>query len=236
MNIYIYQLLIVAGIHALAVISPGPDFVLVSRLSLSYSRKIGLAGAVGIALGIGVHIAYSILGIGTLIASSVLLFNTIKILGALYLVYIGVISIRQSSREPDENKLENASRDFKKKRSVYLDFSSRESEDMTYIKALRLGFLTNVLNPKATLFILAVFTQVITPATPKFIQLVYGVEMIFATVLWFSIVAFFLSTDYVARKIKRVGGVVDKITGAVLIALGLKILLESQSTGTANLD
>jgi threonine/homoserine/homoserine lactone efflux protein len=46
----------------------------------------------------------------------------------------------------------------------------------------------------------------------------------------------YFMTDFVARKIKRVGGVVDKITGAVLIALGLKILLESQPTGTANLD
>ena len=99
MNIYISQLLIVAGIHALAVISPGPDFVLISRLSLSYSRKIGFAGAIGVALGIGVHIVYSILGIGALIASSVILFNIIKILGALYLIYIGVMSFKQSKNK-----------------------------------------------------------------------------------------------------------------------------------------
>lgn len=207
MNIYISQLLIVAGIHALAVISPGPDFVLISRLSLSYSRKIGFAGAIGVALGIGVHIVYSILGIGALIASSVILFNTIKMLGALYLIYIGVMSFKQS----------------KNKRPVN---SVRLEQDMTYCKALKLGFLTNVLNPKATLFILAVFTQVITPATPKWIQIAYGVEMIVATAVWFSVVAFFLSTDFISRKIQSAKGIIEKITGVMLTALGIKILLE----------
>ena len=207
MNIYISQLLIVAGIHALAVISPGRDFVLISRLSLSYSRKIGFAGAIGVALGIGVHIVYSILGIGALIASSVILFNIIKILGALYLIYIGVMSFKQSKNKSSVN-------------------SVRLEQDMTYSKALRLGFLTNVLNPKATLFILAVFTQVITPTTPKLIQIVYGVEMIVATAVWFSVVAFFLSTDFISRKIQSAKGIIEKITGVVLTALGIKILLE----------
>ena len=207
MNIYISQLLIVAGIHALAVISPGPDFVLISRLSLSYSRKIGVAGAIRVALGIGVHIVYSILGIGALIASSVILFNIIKILGALYLIYIGVMSFKQSKNKSSVN-------------------SVRLEQDMTYSKALRLGFLTNVLNPKATLFILAVFTQVITPTTPKLIQIVYGVEMIVATAVWFSVVAFFLSTDFISRKIQSAKGIIEKITGVVLTALGIKILLE----------
>lgn len=207
MNIYLSQLLIVAGIHALAVISPGPDFVLISRLSLSYSRKIGFVGAIGVALGIGVHILYSILGIGALIASSVIFFNTIKILGALYLIYIGVMSFKQSKNKSPAS-------------------SVRLQEDVTYTEALKLGFLTNVLNPKATLFILAVFTQVITPSTPKFIQVIYGLEMILATALWFSVVAFFLSTDYISRKIQSAKGIIEKITGVVLTVLGIKILLE----------
>lgn len=213
MNIYISQLLIVAGIHALAVISPGPDFVLVSKLSLSYSRRMGFAGAIGVALGIGMHIAYSILGISAVIAGSVLLFNSIKILGALYLIYIGVMSFK-SPKKHSENSLEGH------ESAVSLE------KDMTWKKAFKSGFLTNVLNPKATLFILAVFTQVITPSTPKWIQVGYGLEMVIATALWFSVVAMFLSTDYVSRKIQSVKGLIEKATGVVLTALGIKILLE----------
>ncbi len=221
MNIYITQLLVVAGVHALAVISPGPDFVLVSKLSLSYSRKMGFAAAIGVALGIGVHIAYSILGISALIASSVFLFNLIKILGALYLIYIGIMSFKKDDMVNKEKVVESKGVDVESVVSVV-------NTSMNLGKAMKLGFLTNVLNPKATLFILAVFTQVITPATPKFVQVIYGMEMIVATGLWFSIVAFFLSTKYIARKIKHINGVVDKITGLVLIALGLKILIDAE--------
>ncbi|MCF7865683.1 MAG: LysE family transporter [Candidatus Pacebacteria bacterium] len=217
MNIYILQLLTVAGIHALAVISPGPDFVLISKLSLSYSRKIGFMGAIGIALGIGLHVTYSILGIGTLIASSVLLFNTIKILGALYLIYIGLMSFRKA-------------KDSKPKSISITELSNeiQNKEKMNSWKAMKSGFLTNALNPKATLFILAVFTQVINPSTPTFIQIGYGLEMVLATTLWFSIVSFFLSTDLVSRKMKSIKGVIEKITGVVLTALGLKILLSAK--------
>lgn len=212
MNIYIIQLLTVAGIHALAVISPGPDFVLISKLSLSYSRKIGFAGAIGVALGIGLHITYSILGIGALIASSVLLFNTIKILGALYLIYIGLMSFRKT-------------KDSKTISITELSDDIQIKDGMTPLRALKSGFLTNALNPKATLFILAVFTQVITPATPKLIQVAYGVEMIVATAVWFSVVSFFLSTDFISQKIQSAKGIIEKITGVVLTALGIKILL-----------
>jgi RhtB (resistance to homoserine/threonine) family protein len=223
MNIYISQLLIVAGIHALAVISPGPDFILVSKLSLSYSRKIGFAGAIGVALGIGVHIAYSILGISALIASSVFLFSLIKILGALYLIYIGIMSFKKSETA-DTSKAVESSEEEKVTTSPVANPTATPS--MNFSRAIKSGFLTNVLNPKATLFILAVFTQVITPTTPKFIQAIYGLEMILATGIWFSIVAFFLSTDYVSRKIQNVKGAIDKITGVVLTALGIKILVE----------
>lgn len=215
MNIYITQLLIVAGIHALAVISPGPDFVLVSKLSLSYSRRIGFAGAIGVALGIGVHVAYSILGISALIAGSIVLFNTIKILGALYLIYIGVMSFRKSKPKSEKQITKEVD-----------GADVVKNETISRAKALKAGFLTNVLNPKATLFIMAVFTQVITPETPKWIQVGYGLEMVLATALWFAIVAFFLSTDVVARKIESAKGIIDKTTGVVLTALGLKILLE----------
>ncbi len=229
MNIYISQLLIVAGIHALAVISPGPDFLLVSKYSLSYSRKIGIASAVGVALGIGVHITYCILGIGAIIASSVLLFNVIRICGALYLIYLGLSSFRKNEK-PDVKKINGDNKST-------LQDVEQDIEHATVVKlhkvvtvksALKAGFLTNVLNPKATLFILAVFTQVIDPATPKWVEAVYGLEMIGATALWFSVVAVSLSTDYFARKIEAAKDVIDKVTGVALTALGLKILLSSK--------
>ncbi len=207
MDIYIYQLLLVAGIHALAVISPGPDFILVTKYSIAHSRKIGIGAALGIALGISVHVVYSLLGLGVLISSSVLLFNTIKIAGALYLIYIGIMSFRSSKAKT-------------------LGIDKLEVKKISFVQSIKDGFLTNVLNPKATLFFVAVFTQIITPETPRWIQMMYGTEMMIATAAWFSIVALCFSAEYFSKKIQAMKCVLDKVTGAVLTALGVKILLE----------
>src|SRR3990167_6853963 len=94
---YLPIILTVALIHFLAVISPGPDFIMILRNSLIYSRKKGMFSAVGLGLGIMVHIIYSLVGIGLLISQSIVLFNIIKFLGAGYLIYIGVKSLLSKS-------------------------------------------------------------------------------------------------------------------------------------------
>src|SRR5579884_29193 len=129
---YLGIILTVALIHLLAVVSPGPDFMMVTRNSLIYSRKTGIYSAVGLGLGILVHVTYSLVGIGLLIAKSILLFNTIKFLGAAYLIYIGYKSLTSKSSDlemVDQNR----------------------KNDISRLQAVRIGFLTNVTNPKATL-------------------------------------------------------------------------------------
>ena len=88
------ELLAVITITLLAVISPGPDFAMVTRNSLLLSRRAGVLTAVGIGLGVLVHVAYTLLGLGLLIQQSLWLFNAIKLLGAAYLVYLGLKMLR----------------------------------------------------------------------------------------------------------------------------------------------
>ena len=209
---FLPQLLTVAIIHLLAVMSPGPDFVIVTKNSLSYSRKIGTYTALGVALGIIVHVTYSLFGIGFLISKSIILFTIIKLLGAFYLIWIGVKALRSKP-----SKIENDLTPIKKEK------------DMTSLGAIKNGFLVNVLNPKATLFFLALFTQVISPATPKAIQLIYGIEMTIATFVWFSVVAYFFSHSKLKVKIQKIAHHIDKITGLALIALGIKVALSSKN-------
>ena len=133
-------------IHFLAVISPGPDFFMAIKNSLTYSRKIGIFTAVGFGLGIGVHVFYSIAGVALLISESIVIFSIIKYLGVAYLLYIGVKSLLA--------------------KPTYLQIEKQKhKKEVTPIKAIFQGFLTNVLNPKATLFFLSLFTLVITPET-----------------------------------------------------------------------
>lgn len=83
------ELIAVALITILATVSPGPDFAMVTRNSYLYGRNSGLLAALGIALGVQVHVFYTMFGIGLIIAHSPSLFTFIKIAGALYLIVIG---------------------------------------------------------------------------------------------------------------------------------------------------
>jgi RhtB (resistance to homoserine/threonine) family protein len=209
MTIFLAQFLTVAMVHLLAVISPGPDFAMVTRNSIIYSRKTGIYTSVGIAAGILVHVAYSLLGIGFIIAKSIVLFNVIKFVGAGYLIYIGYKSLRAKPSAQVETDV------------------AVVKKDIGSWASFKIGFLTNALNPKATLFFLALFTQIIDPATPKTVQFAYGIEMMVITFVWFAIVSLFFSNSLIRSKIGKVQHYVERVTGAVLIALGIKVALTS---------
>lgn len=93
-------------VHLLAVMSPGPDFIMVMKNALTYSRKAGIWTAIGIATGISVHVFYSLAGLAFIIAQSILLFNTFKLLGAAYLIYLGIKSfLRESASCLNDSKM-----------------------------------------------------------------------------------------------------------------------------------
>lgn len=193
-------------IHLLAVISPGPDFIVAVKNSLSYSRKTGIRTAVGFGAGIAVHIFYCLAGIAVIISKSIIVFSIIKFLGAGYLVYIGIRSL------------------FSKSSKIKLG-EHQKKEDISPLAAIKIGFLTNVLNPKATLLFLSLFTLVISPETPKVIMGIMGGIMIINTILWFSLVAIFLSQRKIRSAFERFQGIFNKTLGGLLILLGIKVAL-----------
>ncbi len=197
--------LTVAFVHLLAVASPGPDFAIVVKQSVTQSRKIVLWTAFGVALGILVHVAYSLLGIGFIISQSILLFTTIKLLGAAYLLFIGWKAL--TAKKPHQS----------------LSPSDAPPRQMSAWNAVKVGFLCNALNPKATLFFVALFTQVIAPTTPIALQLFYGLYMSVATFVWFSMLGSVLTMQIIRRHIDVFHLWAERMMGAVLIALGLKV-------------
>lgn len=210
---YIAEFFTVAAVHLLAVASPGPDFVLISRNALAYSRRTGVYTALGMALGILVHVTYSLVGIGFIISQSVVLFSVIKLLGAGYLVYVGYQCLRARPQPKPEEGVAVAP----------------SKADLTAPAALRMGFVTNVLNPKATLFFLALFTQVIDPHTPKPVQALYGLEMAVMTFVWFAAVATVLSHGLVRNRFAAAQHRLEHVFGFALVALGIKVALSSRN-------
>lgn len=206
---YLPEFLTVVVVHLLAVISPGPDFIMISRNSLVYSRRTGVYSALGLGLGILVHVFYSLVGISLILSRSLLLFSAIKYLGAAYLIYVGVRSLAARPPGPAGG-------------------AAGRRRDLPPGAALRLGFLTNVLNPKATLFFFALFTQVIHPETPKWIQVLYGLEMSVMTFAWFALVATVLAHAAVQARFAAAQARLEQLFGVVLIGLGIKVALFSR--------
>lgn len=195
--------LAVAVITVLAVIAPGADFAMIVRNSYLHGRRTGLLGALGVAAGVLVHVTYTMLGVGLLIASSTFLFTVIKLVGAAYLVYIGV-------------------RTFRTRGEVTVDLANKT--ELTPFAALRTGFLTNVLNPKTTLFVVSTFAQVVSPGTPVLQQVGYGLFMSLAHLLWFGVVAVFFSHDRMRTLMLRGQKVLNKVIGSVLAGLGVSLV------------
>lgn len=195
----------VALIHLLAVASPGPDFAIVVRESVVHGRRAGVFCALGVGTGIFVHVAYSLLGIGLIVSQSIVLFNALKWLAAAYLLYIGFKALRARPAAPGALQ-EQAAAPARTPRGAFVT-----------------GFVTNGLNPKATLFFLSLFTVVINPHTPLLVQGGYGVYLAVATAVWFCLVAMLFSQQRVRDGFARMGHWFDRLMGAVLVGLGIKL-------------
>lgn len=205
---YLNEFLLVALVHLLAVISPGPDFAVVIRNSVSAGRQAGLMTALGVGSGIFLHVAYSLLGIGIIVSQSVWLFNLLKLLAGGYLLYIGIKALAARPQQPASDVA-----------------VTTRIKLLAPRKAFSIGFITNGLNPKATLFFLSLFTLVISPQTPVLVQAGYGLYLAIATTLWFCLVALLFSQPAVRRGFSRMGHWFDRLMGAVLVGLGLHLAL-----------
>lgn len=188
------ELFAVMTITLLAVISPGADFAMISRNSLLYGKRAGLAAALGIGLGVQVHVMYTLLG-ARLLQQTPLLLQLLRVLGAGYLVYVGWSTFRSGAVN------ETAAPDSRG-------------------RALRNGFLTNALNPKTMLFVISTYTQVVAASTPLPVLLGYGLFMSLAHVLWFALVAVLLSRDGLRQRLLGVQLWLNRGIGLLLMALG----------------
>lgn len=198
------ELFAVAAITVLAVVSLGPDFAMVTRNSYSFGRKNGLTAALGIACGVQVHVFYTVFGIAVIITHSPILFISMKMLGAGYLIYLGIKSLMNAGA---------------------LTIGEADGRESTAWKAFRTGFFTNALNPKTMLFVVATYSQVVRADSSLYVNFAYGIFMSLSHLVWFSLVAVFFSAEALRRRILRKQHIVDRVIGTALIGLGASLVL-----------
>ena len=196
------EFLTVAILHLFAVASPGPDFALVTRQSLRYNRKVAIWTSLGIGVGILFHSLLAITGLVLLITSSELFSIILKIIGSLYLLYLGVNSILGSKEEANIEEDTNADK----------------------FNGFLAGLITNITNIKAILFFVTVFSVVIDTGNNLYL-LLYGAYMALATFIWFSIISYVFTSEGFKSRFSSFLGLFEKIIGFTLILLSLQILI-----------
>jgi RhtB (resistance to homoserine/threonine) family protein len=200
-----------AGVVMVAYVVPGPDWMVVLRAA-ARGRRFGFLAAAGVQCGLCVHMAAAAWGVSTALVHSPVAFTILKLVGAAYLVFLGVQALwpsRRGGRVAEEPRTEPA------------------AETRTW-RLFRQAFLSNVLNPKAALFFVSVLPQFLDPAGSAATQvLVLGTLDIGLGVLWWAL--FVLLTARLAGLMRRSGPrkALDRVTGTALVGLGVTLVATS---------
>lgn len=198
------EFITIAIAHLLAVASPGPDFAIVLKQSVNGGVRTGLWTSAGVGAGIFLHVTYCVLGVALLLSRVDWLFILVKLIAAAYLAWLGVQALWHAWRSTDV-------------------VHASAGAELAPTRAFSTGFLTNGLNPKATLFFLALWTVVISPETPVGIQALYGVYLALATFAWFAMLSRLLGQQRVRGLLLRSGKWFEAGMGAVLLFLAAQI-------------
>jgi len=193
-----------------AIVSPGSNFLVVSRLALSRSRRSAIGATFGIMTASVIYAALTMFGLSVLILRFVWLGDTIRIIGGAYLIWLG---IQAWLAKPD---------------GPQVTATGAVHGAPSLLDGLRVGFLTEITNPKAIAFFLGLFAAAVPAATPLWAKLaVLSVGGVFE-VAWYTVVSFVLSSGPMRAGYQRIRRTVDRVLGTLLIVLGLKVALSDR--------
>lgn len=200
----------VAIAHFLALLSPGPDFVLVVKSAIKNNGKNAAGVALGIASANALYIVLCLIGVGSILAASIFIMVGLKIVGGLFLIYLAIQALRA-----------------RKTSYKNIDITDPTNSDViktTFLKEFVTGFMSGILNPKNLLFYLSLFTVVLTPEIGFAFQLGLGIWMTIIVFLWDLSIIFLLSTRKVRSKFTKAAYYIDKVTGVLLGLIGFAIV------------
>lgn len=207
-------LLTLATVHFLALMSPGPDFALVVQNATRYGRQTGSYIALGLSCGILTHSVLSLTGVSYLVQQHPMLFALLQFSGGSYLLYLGLGALKGllqrgcASEAPDKAK------------TTHKRIHSKRH-------AFSRGFSTNILNPKALIFFVSLMSSLVPAGmslTGKGIALIilFGLSL-----LWFSLLAWVLSTKTMQKKLHAITPYIDGICSGLFTLLGGSIIWQS---------
>jgi threonine efflux protein len=204
-------LLQIAAVYSLALVSPGPNFFMVTQLSLAGRRSLGVASAFGVGVGSTAWAALAMLGFATVLQRIDWVYNGVRIAGALYLVWFGIKLVRSGARRDPAAAAPAAMEP--------LPAAGRHE----YFRTWRTGLFTCLTNPKGCVFWTSVFAAMLPTHPPLWF---YGAVLATVAAMsfgWHCSIAFLFADDRTQRGYRRVRRPIDAFCGVALVGLGLKL-------------
>ena len=199
------------GIAALVIIAPGPDTVVVTKNALLHGRRAALATSLGVNTGLLIWTVAAALGIAAVVRESAVAFTVLKLVGAAYLVWLGFGALRAARRHAAPEALH----------------ATRPSPRVGALLGYRQGLLSNLGNPKIAVFFTGLLPQFVSPGKPVLEPfLLLGGLFVLMTVVWLCGYALLAARASAVLGRPRVRAALDRVTGVVLIGLGVRLALE----------
>jgi threonine efflux protein len=196
-------------VHLVAVASPGPAFLNVSRHSLRYNRRSALACAGGTAAAAIFWAVAATFGLAALLSQAACLYQTLKLIGGCYLIWLGIQSWRQAGSP------------------VPVELDTTES-DYPPLTAVWQGFSANLANPKIVVFFSSIFVSFLDPTWPVWFRGVALLGVACNEIVWYSLVAVVFSNVSVQSQYRRAKRTLDRVAGSVMAAFGLKLVWDAR--------
>lgn len=206
MSINFVEFSALALAHLVALLSPGPDFILIIGSSFQQGYRKTLWVCLGIAIANGVYILLAIGGF-SLLRESTLVFWGMKLIAAGYLFYLGIQLIKAS------------------KRTVCIDGADGKTSEVNIAQMFMRGFLSAILNPKNAIFYLSLMALIVSQETSITIQLIYGFWMFSMVLLWDVLVAWSIGNPWVREVLDKHTWRIERVSGTLLMLVGVVIVL-----------
>jgi RhtB (resistance to homoserine/threonine) family protein len=201
----VHDLLPFVAISALLAVTPGVDMALVAKNALLRGRRDALLTATGVCIGLLAWTAAAALGIAALLRTSAVAFTALKLAGAAYLLFLGIQALWASRTRA----------------------GTHDAPTPSGRSPIRQGLLTNLLNPKIAVFFTSFIPQFVEPGDSVLVRsLLLGVLFTLIGLVWLSAYAIAVSKAGNALRRPRVKRALDRLTGCVLIAFGIRLATE----------
>ena len=208
---------------AVLTITPGIDMALVARSAISRGRKAAYMTTLGIITGLPIHAFLSAVGLSVILSQSAMAFEVVKLLGAGYLIYLGVRTIISAGRAGGDHGQQAEAG------APIVEAASARQTRQLYLRSYVEGLLNNLLNPKVALFYLTFLPQFMSPGDPVLARSVLmGFIHAAEGVIWLMLYAYFISRLSALMNKPSIKRNIERVTGALLVGLGVRLVWEKR--------